>query len=149
MHILRINELTDTLWGYRVLHVMMQHKALHLLTALTFVFVNLVCPCASASMMSADEGEHGQHQHHEMPAESDCPHSQCPDCNSALAVSCDTGALVPSTLVKTDLDNDTPIIAASVNEPFHKPYLHSTGPPGYVSWHPPSSPISRYDSQLE
>ena len=149
MHILRINELTGTLWGYRVLHVMMQHKALHLLTALTFVFVNLVCPCASASMMSADEGEHGQHQHHESPAESDCPHSQCPDCNSAVAGSCDTGALVPSLLVKTDLDNDTPVIVASVDEAFHKPYLLSTGPPGYVSWHPPSSPVSRYDSQLK
>lgn len=128
---------------------MMQHKALHLLTALTFVFVNLVCPCASASMTAADEGEHGQHQHHEAPAESDCPHSQCPDCNSALAVSCDTGALVPSKLVKTDLDNDTLVIVASVKEPINKPLLLSTGPPGFDSWHPSSSPVNRYDSQLE
>ena len=149
MHILRINELTDTLWGYRVLHVMMQYKALHLLAALTFVFVNLVCPCASASMVSADEGEHGQHQHHEAPAEMDCPHNQCPDCDSAIAGVCDTGALVPSKLVKTDLDNDTPVIVAFVNEPLHQLDLLSTGPPGYVSWHPPSSPVSRYDSQIE
>lgn len=128
---------------------MMKHKALHLLIALTFVFVNLVCPCASASMMSVDVGEHGQHQHHEAPADSDCPHSQCPDCNSALAVTCDTGALVPSTLVKTNLDNDTPLLVASVVEPFIKPHLLSTGPPGYVRWHLATSPVKRFDLQLK
>ncbi len=129
-------------------------KALHLLTALTFVFVNLVCPCASASMTTADEAGHGAHQHHETPAnapaESDCPHGECPDCNSAMAVSCDTGALIPTaTIVKIDLEDDSPVLLASNSLQTNRATLLSTGPPGYVSWHPSASPVSRYDSQLE
>jgi hypothetical protein len=142
--------LTDTLWGYTVLYVMRNQKALHLLTALTFVFVNLVCPCASASMTTTGEVELGSHQHHEAPADSDCPHRECPDCKSAVVVSCDTGALIPSSSVsKLDLDDDSPILLTSNSfRIVETPHL-STGPPGYLSWHPSASPVSRYDSQIE
>lgn len=130
--------------------MMVSQKALHLLTALTFVFVNLICPCASASMMATGEAEQSSHQHHEAPADSGCLLSECPDCNSATAVNCETNVLIPSSTVsKVDLDNDSSILLASNSVQIDETPHLSTGPPGYLSWHPYASPISRYDSQIE
>ena len=130
--------------------MMRNHSALHLFAALTFVFVNLVCPCASASMITADEAEHGSHQHHEAPVDTDCPHRECPDCNTAMAVSCDTGELIPTaTVVKLVLEDDSPVALASNILPVAEATLLSTGPPEYISWRPSASPVSRYDLQLE
>lgn len=145
--------LTDTLWGYSVHFVTMKHKTLHLLSVLAFVFVNVVCPCVSASMLPADAGEHGQHQHHETPAEApavaDCLHSECPDCSSAVGLSCETQILVPGSVVKTDLDDDAPLLLTGVPAPLIKPQLQATGPPDHVGWFAAVSPVSRFDLQLK
>jgi len=100
--------------------------------------------------MTADEGDGSSHQHHEVPAESDCAHHECPDCNSAKAVSCDTGALIPpSAVVKIDLEDDSPVLLAANSIRFEETSHLSTGPPGYLPRHPFASPISRYDTQIK
>jgi len=130
--------------------MMVQRKALHILIATAFVFVNLVCPCASVSASPETQGQ--QHQHHEAPADSDCPHKQCPDCNSALAVSCEQGALVSHSphLTKVDLDDDDNQLDAIVtSQPARPPSYSSTGPPYPHLVFVAESPVRRHDLQLE
>ncbi len=130
--------------------MMLQRKVLHILLATAFVFVNLVCPCASASASSEAQGQ--QHQHHEAPADSDCPHKQCSDCNSALAISCEQGGLVtPSPhLTKVDLDeDDTQLDLVAISQATQLPALTSTGPPYADIAFMAESPVRRHDLQLE
>ncbi len=128
----------------------LQSKALHILIATAFVFVNLVCPCASVSASSEPQGQH--HQHHEAPADSDCPHKQCPDCNSALAIKCEQSALAtPSPhLTKVDLDDDDNQLDAVVSTQATQPLaLASTGAPYADIAFMAQSPVRRHDLQLE
>lgn len=127
---------------------MFKSKAIHFLTALTFLFVSLSCPCASASTMASDEDN--ERAHHQKLVEFDCPHVECPDCESAEAIGCKTELVVPaSSVVKVDLEDEKPILLAAHSYRFDTTPQLPTGPPGYLPRVHSASPVSRYDTQIK
>ncbi len=145
-------------------------SVLHLFLAATLVFVNLACPCASASASPVanvtGEGMHAQHQMHGSgagldqaqqvdQAQNQCPHeftdNQCPDCSSALAMSCDESALTMPTskLLKIEPD-DSSVQIASI-PPYYLPMpvpISAGSPPQAIAWEI-ESPVQRHDRQLK
>lgn len=137
--------------GVYVHFMMAQTRALHFLVATAFVFVNLLCPCVSVAA-SAQSEEQQHHQLHEMPADSDCQHQQCPDCNSEVVISGDQLALVsPSPgSYKINLDDDDAQDYADLNDAHHRPRASPpTGPPYAVIAFAADSPVRRHDLQLK
>ena len=147
---------------------------LHLFLAATLVFVNLACPCGSASAsmsmngatptsieLSVVEDQHSQHRQVQESAtldqaQNDCPHeftdNQCPDCTSYLAVSCDDSALTlpASKLVKVGPDDDSGQMLASLPLTFLPlPVPISTRPVHQATAFFAESPVQRYDRQLK
>ena len=149
---------------------------LHIFLAATLVFVNLACPCGSASAsmsmngatptsieLSVVEDQHSQHQHRQGQesatldqAQNQCPHeftdNQCPDCTSYLAVSCDDSALTlpASKLVKVGPDGDSGQMLASLPLTFLPlPVPISTRPPHQAAAFFAESPVQRHDRQLK
>ena len=147
---------------------------LHLFLAATLVFVNLACPCGSASAsmsmngaiptsiaLSVVEDQHSQHRQVQESAtldqaQNDCPHeftdNQCPDCTSYLAVSCDDSALTlpASKLVKVGPDDDSSQMLASLPLAFLPlPVPVSTRPPHQAAAFFAESPVQRHDRQLK
>lgn len=147
---------------------------LHLFLAATLVFVNLACPCGSASAsmsmngaiptsvaLSVVEDQHSQHRQVQESAtldqaQNDCPHeftdNQCPDCTSYLAVSCDDSALTlpASKLVKVGPDDDSGQMLASLPLAFLPlPVPVSTRPAHQAAAFFAESPVQRHDRQLK
>ena len=149
---------------------------LHLFLAATLVFVNLACPCGSASAsmsmngapptsieLSVVEEQHSQHQHRQGQesatldqAQNQCPHeftdNQCPDCTSYLAVSCDDSALTlpASKLVKVGPDADSGQMLASLPLAFLPPPVPiSTRLLHQATAFFVESPVQRHDRQLK
>lgn len=147
---------------------------LHLFLAATLVFVNLACPCGSASAsmsmngaiptsiaLSVVEDQHSQHRQVQESAtldqaQNDCPHeftdNQCPDCTSYLAVSCDDSALTlpASKLVKVGPDDDSGQMLASLPLTFLPlPVPISTRPVHRATAFFAESPVQRHDRQLK
>ena len=147
---------------------------LHLFLAATLVFVNLACPCGSASAsmsmngaiptsiaLSVVEDQHSQHRQVQESAtldqaQNDCPHeftdNQCPDCTSYLAISCDDSALTlpASKLVKVGPDDDSGQMLASLPLTFLPlPVPISTRPVHRATAFFAESPVQRHDRQLK
>ena len=147
---------------------------LHLFLAATLVFVNLACPCGSASAsmsmngaiptsiaLAVVEDQHSQHRQVQESAtldqaQNDCPHeftdNQCPDCTSYLAVSCDDSALTlpASKLVKVGPDDDSGQMLASLPLTFLPlPVPISTRPVHRATAFFAESPVQRHDRQLK
>ena len=98
--------------------------------------------------MATDEDNN--RAHHQKLVEFDCPHVECPDCESAEAIGCKAELVIPtSSVVKVDIEDDSPILLAAYSYHVDRTPRLPTGPPGFLPLVRSDSPVSRYDTQIK